>query len=65
MVTDTFELTITDDNTDDGIIIIRHDLGDVQIDQAKGYMKGRCVGREGFKEQMVILQGLQERGLRT
>ena len=59
------ELTIHDDNNDDGIIIIRHDLGDLQIDKKNRFMKGRVIGREGFTEQMNILYSLQNRRSRT
>ena len=61
MITEDVEVTIVDDNNDDGIIIVRHDLGDAIIDQHRGFMKGRCVGRDGFIEQMNVLSLLHHR----
>lgn len=65
MITDNVEITVVDDNIDDGVIIVRHDLGDVMIDQHHRFIKGRCIGRDGFVEQMNILSLLHERRART
>lgn len=59
-LTQRVEITVDDD-----VVIIRHDLGDLQFDKRNHYMKGRCVGRQGFQEQMLLLHLLQHRRKET
>lgn len=46
------EIIIDDDN---GLFLMRHDLGDFQADANARYCKGRVIGRRGFQEQMLLL----------
>lgn len=45
--------TIYDDKQ---VLIITHKLGDISIDKKNHYLKARCIGQEGFKQQMRLLK---------
>ena len=47
--------TIYDDKE---VLIITHDLGDIQLDRRHKILKARCVGSEGFKEQIALLKAI-------
>ena len=63
MTTD-LELTIIDDENDDGLIIVKHDLGRATINTRQHQVVGLCRGRQGFLEQMNVLSLLHGRGQR-
>ena len=58
------ELTIIDDENDDGIIIVKHDLGRATINTKQHQVVGLCRGQRGFREQMNVLSLLHGRGQR-
>jgi len=44
---------------DHNVLIITNKHGDIQIDSHNKSMKIRCIGHEGWKQQMKTLKGLQ------